>query len=156
MELDTIEEFTFVGSNGSKSVKTNCDYSNVNRTSIDYSVASRIGAGPVVKTVKIKSKDERRPVVECKVKIHGTKKSIKVNLADWDDKPYDAVLGDNLLELIESHDEPIEEEKPLVLKCDRPFCGYVVPEEKRQEFAEMDLCPRCQNGFLEPAGFNTY
>jgi len=156
MKLNSTEKIVFKGNNGEVSVETNCsEKNNVDRTSIDYSIASKIGAGPVISTKKIRSTNERRPVVKCRVCINRFEKSIGVNLADRSDKKYKALLGDDILQYFAVGDKTEEEVAVPVLKCDRVHCVYTpTRDEAHTKYKEGDMCPRCESGWLEYHGMD--
>jgi hypothetical protein len=96
-ELSSNEKVTFKGMNGKTTVDTKVD-SGAARTSIDHKLAGKIGAGPVVSSVKITNLDERRSVVKVWVEVKDIEKQLEVSLSDRQDRSTKAIIGRDLLE----------------------------------------------------------
>jgi hypothetical protein len=70
--------------NGKTTVEAKADVA-ADRTTIDHKIAARIGAGPVVSSVKVNGED-RRPVAKAWVELNGVEVLLEVSLSDREDK----------------------------------------------------------------------
>lgn len=89
-------EITLKGTTGKTTVTAKADVG-ADRTTIDHKVAARIGAGPVVSSVKVNGAD-RRPVVRCWVECNDVEELLEVSLSDRSDRSTDALLGKPFLQ----------------------------------------------------------
>ena len=89
------------GQKGEKIVKAKID-TGADRTSIDMKIASEIGLGPIMDTVKVKSataeNSETRLVVEADIIIHEKKFTVNACLDDRSKMKYNVLIGKDLLE----------------------------------------------------------
>ncbi|MFC4248148.1 hypothetical protein ACFOZ7_14595 [Natribaculum luteum] len=90
-EISQKEQVTFKGMNGKTTVTAKADVG-ADRTTIDHKVAARIGAGPVVSSVKVNGSD-RRPVAKVWVELKDVEKLVEVSLSDREEKSTEALLG---------------------------------------------------------------
>jgi len=72
------------------------------RTSIDLRTAAKAGLGPVVGTVKIKTKASakgfvRRLVAECEIEIRGKRIKTRANLEDRQNMEYKILIGRDII-----------------------------------------------------------
>jgi len=95
-EITQREEVVFKGMNGKTTVEAKADVG-ADRTTIDHKVAGRIGAGPVVSSVKVNGED-RRPVVKVWVELKGVEELMEVSLSNREDKRTPALLGKPFLQ----------------------------------------------------------
>lgn len=104
IEISDRPMVTFKGPHGTMEVEAKAD-TGADRTTIDHTIASKIGAGPVQKIVKVA--DERRVVVPVLVEFDEIEVPANVSVSDrrgpnyggQRDKSTDALLGNPLLEL---------------------------------------------------------
>ena len=72
------------------------------RTSIDFDVAAETGAGPILKTVRVKSgshqKRQRRPLVEVDVKIGNRWQTVTASVENRSHMNYPVLLGRDVLD----------------------------------------------------------
>ncbi|ELZ44222.1 RimK domain protein ATP-grasp [Halorubrum coriense DSM 10284] len=72
------------------------------RTSIDFDVAAEIGAGPILRTVRVKTgsrrKRQRRPLVEIDVKIGNRWQTVTASVEDRSHMNYPVLLGRDVLD----------------------------------------------------------
>lgn len=90
------EEITIKGMDGKTTVEAKADV-DADRTTIDYKVAARVGAGPVVSSVKVNG-DDRRPVAKVWVELEGVEELLAVSLSDREDRSTPALLGKPFLQ----------------------------------------------------------
>ena len=69
------------------------------RSAMDYKTAAKVGAGPVVKSVKTNqvSGSERRPVVPVWFNIDGHRQRVKVGLSDRENMSTAVLLGGDVI-----------------------------------------------------------
>lgn len=94
----------FKGPDGSTEIEAKAD-TGADRTTIDHSIASKVGAGPIEKVVQVNQTD-RRVVVLILIKLAGTELAVSASVSDRRGLDYrdsrkkstDALLGEPLLE----------------------------------------------------------
>ena len=97
-----VEEITIIGPMG-KELKYNAIFdSGATRTSIDISIAKKLELGPILGSVRVKSKTAssgyvRRLEVPCKIEIQGTTYDCVVNITDRRDMFTKALIGRNII-----------------------------------------------------------
>ncbi len=99
--VGVVELVTVKGEKGMKTVKAKLDTGAV-RTSVDFKVASEVGLGPVVDTVKVRSavatNSETRALVEAEIIIHQQHFTLPVSVDDRSRMKYAVLIGRDLLE----------------------------------------------------------
>jgi len=91
--------------------------SGADRSAMDYKTAAKIGAGPVVKSVKTNqvSGSERRPVVPVWFDIDGHHQRVKVGLSDRENMSTAVLLGNDVLDYAFGYHPPLRYEPGVVL-----------------------------------------
>ena len=99
--VGVVEWVTVKGEKGLKTVKAKLD-TGAFRTSVDFKVASEVGLGPVVDTVKVRSavatNSETRALVEAEIIIHQQRFELPVSVDDRSRMKYTVLIGRDLLE----------------------------------------------------------
>lgn len=95
------------------------------RSSIDYELAGRVGLGPIVGSVKVKSKTDPtgftvRPVVMGEIQIDDIREKVQMTLSDRSDMSYPLLIGRDIIHPYfivdpeKSHSSPNIEDKKEV------------------------------------------
>ncbi len=96
-----IELVTVKGKKGMKTVKAKLD-TGTDRTCVDYELAAKVGLGPLVDTIKVRSTSGNKPethlLAEAEIVIHQQHFSLPVSLEDRSKMKYDVLIGRDLLE----------------------------------------------------------
>jgi hypothetical protein len=96
-----VELVTIKGKKGMKTVKGKLD-TGADRTSVDYNIAAKVGLGPLVDTVKVRSSvannSETRVLVEAELIIHQQHFNLPVSVDDRSKMKYAVLIGRDLLE----------------------------------------------------------
>jgi hypothetical protein len=100
--LGIIELVTVKGKNGMKTVKAKLD-TGTDRTCVDYALATEVGLGPLVDTIKIRYVSRKDPethvLAEAEIIINQQNFSIPVSLEDRSRMKYDVLIGRDLLDI---------------------------------------------------------
>jgi hypothetical protein len=100
--LGIIESVTVKGKNGMKTVKAKLD-TGTDRTCVDYTLATEVGLGPLVDTIKIRYVSNKKPethiLAEAEIIINQQNFSIPVSLEDRSGMKYDVLIGRDLLDI---------------------------------------------------------
>ena len=95
------ERVTVAGTTGSEAVVAKSD-TGANRTSIDLTLAARIGAGPIKRRTRIRSGSQKtskvRPVVDVVVGVGGHHYTVSATVEDRSHMSYPVLLGRDILE----------------------------------------------------------
>ncbi len=99
--LGLIEMVIITGSKRSLRKKALLD-TGATRSSVDVRVAATAGIGPIVGSVKVRSKTApegfvRRAVAEAELEIHGVKIPAKVSIEDRKNMPYKVLIGRDVI-----------------------------------------------------------
>lgn len=99
--LGLIEMVTITGSKRSLRKKALLD-TGATRSSVDVRVAAITGIGPIVGSVKVKSKTAkegfvRRVIAEAEFEIHGVKIPVQVSIEDRKNMPYKVLIGRDVI-----------------------------------------------------------
>ena len=99
--LGLIEKVTITGSKKSLTKKALID-TGATRSSVDVRVAATAGIGPIVSSVKVKSKTARegyvrRAVAKAVLEIHGVKVPAEVSIEDRKNMPYKILIGRDII-----------------------------------------------------------
>lgn len=104
IELGEAAEVELAGEKGTFTTEAKID-TGAARTTVDYNLAATVGAGPIVKTVKVTSANgtDRRPVARITIKHGEFEEEVPVGLADrkTPDMDYMMIIGRDIL----THDE---------------------------------------------------
>lgn len=99
--VGVVELVTIKGKKGMKTVKGKLDTGS-DRTSVDYNIAAKVGLGPLVDTVKVRSSvannSETRVLVEAELIIHQQHFNLPVSVDDRSKMKYAVLIGRDLLE----------------------------------------------------------
>ena len=96
-----VEKVTVAGSR--RAVETHALFdTGATRTSVDYSIAAKVGLGPVLSVVRVKSKTSkrgyvRRPVVRGKIRAKGRSINANINLEDRSRMKYPVLIGRDVI-----------------------------------------------------------
>ncbi len=99
--LGLVELVTVIGSKGAVTKKALLD-TGATRSSVDVRVAAKAGIGPIVGSVKVKSKTApegfiRRAVAKAKFEIRGIRMPVEVSLEDRKNMPYKVLVGRDII-----------------------------------------------------------
>ncbi len=99
--LGLVEIVEVIGEKGSISKKALLD-TGATRSSVDVRVAAKAGIGPIVNSVRVKSKTVpegfvRRAVAKAKFKIRGKELDVEVSIEDRKNMPYKVLIGRDVI-----------------------------------------------------------
>ena len=99
--LGLVEMVEIFGTNGSIRKKALLD-TGATRSSVDVQVAAKAGIGPIVDSVRVKSKSIndgyiRRAVAKAEFEIRGVKVPVEVSIEDRKSMPYKVLIGRDVI-----------------------------------------------------------
>ena len=99
--LGLVEVVEIIGKKGSVRKKALLD-TGATRTSVDVRVAAKAGIGPIVGSVKVKSKTRRsgfvrRVVAKAVLNIRGVEMPVEVSIEDRQNMPYKVLIGRDVI-----------------------------------------------------------
>ena len=100
--IGIIELVTVKGKKGMKTVKAKLD-TGTDRTCVDYQLATEVGLGPLIDTIKVRSASGKNPethiLAEAEIIIHQQHFSLPVSLEDRSRMKHEVLIGRDLLEM---------------------------------------------------------
>jgi hypothetical protein len=96
--IGLIENVMVFGKNKKKNIVAKID-TGATKSSIDFSLASELHLGPVIKSKMVKSAhgNKIRPVIEAEIELAGKKMNTEFTLAGRDHMKYKILIGQNAL-----------------------------------------------------------
>jgi hypothetical protein len=100
--IGIIELITVKGKKGMKTVKAKMD-TGTDRTCVDYHLATEVGLGPLIDTIKVRSASSKNPethlLAEAEIIIYQQHFSLPVSLEDRSRMTHEVLIGRDLLEM---------------------------------------------------------
>jgi len=115
--IGLVERVKIIGSKGSAEVEALLD-TGATRSSVGLDLAAKVGLGPILGSMKIKSQTEpkghvKRAIIGGKLVIRGVEKDVKFTLADRDNMTTPVLIGrdvihsDFIVDVEKTHNSPI-------------------------------------------------
>lgn len=99
--IGLVEKVTIIGSKGS--IRKNALFdTGATRSSVDIKVAAKVGLGPIISSVRVKSKSSkfpyvRRPIARGEVIVKGKRLRVDFGLEDREKMPYRVLIGRDVI-----------------------------------------------------------